>query len=190
MFDTDGNGYFDRWEVYLGGSPQPARVTTVRDEKVMRLPRSDYEYVRRFYTEQVLPKAMADNGRIMAAMSKTRVYKPDEKLQAAMNSGPPGYRRYAQDIACELQYQDLRQNCAKLAQDVLDRTKMNDLRTLTQQRRETTANSFTAWRVLRVLERLDAAFGEGDVDEAIKLLEELIQVKRPLEAEPATKAGG
>ena len=181
MFDTDGNGYFDRWEVYLGDSSQPARVTTVRNEKVTRLGPFDYERTRKLYTEQVLPQAMAANERIMAAMTKVREYKLDEKLQAAMTSGPPNFRRYAQDVACELQYQDLREYYTKLAQGVLDRTKMNDLRTLTQQQRERTGNSYTAWRLLRVLERLDAAFGEGDVDGAIKLLEELNQVKRPLE---------
>jgi hypothetical protein len=165
-------------------------VTTVRDERVTRLGPFDYERTRKFYTEQVLPQAVAANERIMAAMTKVRKYKLDEKLRAAMNSGPPNFRRYAQDIACELQYQDSRQYYTKLAQGVLDRAKMNDLRTVTQRQRETTANSFTAWRVLRVLERLDAAYGEGYADKAIKLLEELNQVRGPLEQETATKTGG
>ena len=51
MFDTDGNGYFDRWEYYSSAMEEVAqRVVTVRDEKVQRIA-WDYEALSRFYTE-------------------------------------------------------------------------------------------------------------------------------------------
>ncbi len=188
MFDTEGNGFFDRWEVYLGDNPQPVRVTTVRDEKVMRMGPFDYQRTCKVYNEEVLPAAMAANERVMAAMSKVRPFDIDEKLRKAMREGPPNFRRYAQDIACELHYQDLRRHFQALAQGVLDRCKMNDLRSLPAKAREATANSQTAWQVLRVLEKLDAAFGQGDVDGAIRLLEELPRAAAPLSvsAKPPT----
>ena len=48
MLDTDKNGYFDRWEVYLAGKEEPVRVTTVRDEKARRMP-FDKDYLYRPY---------------------------------------------------------------------------------------------------------------------------------------------
>ncbi len=181
MFDTDGNGFFDRWELYLGDDPLPVRVTTVRDERVTRLGPFDCERTRKLYTERVLPQAMADNERLAAAMEAIRPFAVDEKLQRAMREGPPNFRRYAQDIARELRYQDLRKYFQSLAQNVLDGCKMNDLSKLPTKHRKWTPNSYTAWRVLRVLERLDVAVGQGETDEAVALVGELARAIKPLE---------
>jgi hypothetical protein len=182
MFDTDDNGFFDRWEVYLGDNPQPARVTTVRDEKVTLLGPFDYQKVRQLYIGQVIPAAAAAGERLATAMAKVHQYTIDPHLHSAVSDGPPGFRRYARDIANELHYQNLRRHYAKLAQGALDQSKMNDLRTPTRQQRATTPNSYTAWQLLRVLERLDVAFGQGDVDQTIGLLGELAEAAAPISA--------
>jgi outer membrane protein TolC len=41
---------------------------------------------------------------------------------------------------------------------------MNDLRSVNAGQRRTSANTRTAWQMVRLLERLDVAYGEGNVD--------------------------
>jgi len=180
MFDTDGNGYFDRWEVYLGDNPVPVRVTTVRDEKVHKLPTFDYEQVSSYYMQDVLPAALAANARVMAAMQAVRVYEVPAKLQAACQAGPLNYRRYAQDIARELHYQDLRQHFTKKAHEILRDAKLNDLRKVGAPNYKTTANTYTAWQVIRILEQLDVAYGQGQDEQVCDLLSKLAHAVDPL----------
>jgi hypothetical protein len=177
MYDTDGNGYFDRWEVWLKGEPGPWRVSTVRDEKARRVP-FDIASLRQFYTKEVLPEAMAADKKLMAAMSQVKPFKYSEELQTAMKEGPDNYRRYAVDIATELQYRDLRRDLSERANRVLSEAKMDDLRPLTPEQRAATPNSQIAWAMTRLLEQLDVARGEGDTAAASAVLDEL--AKSPL----------
>ncbi len=172
MFDTDGNGYFDRWEVWFKGDSGPSRVSTVRDEKARRVP-FDIAWLRQFYTKEVLPQAMAENRKLMTAMNRVRPFACPPELQAATAEGPDNDRRYAMDIATELAYRDLRRSLSERANRVLAEGKMDDLRPLTPEQRATTPNSQTAWELPRLLQRLDVAWGEGDTDQAVMVLEQI-----------------
>jgi hypothetical protein len=183
-FDTDGNGYFDRWEVYRRGEARPVRVTTVRDEKARRLP-FDEAALRRFYTREVLPEATAAATRLREAMSALRPFTPPAALAVALDAEstparPPGFRRYALDVACEMQFQDLCRAVAQWAGEVLDGARPNDLRALKGPQRAATPNTQTAWAALRLLERLDAAYGQGDTDRAVEILAELKALREAL----------
>lgn len=172
MFDTDGDGYFDKWEVYRGDSAVPVRVTSVRDPRARRIP-FDQDFLREFYTRKVLPEAMMANERLMTSMARVHPHEIPAGLKAAMSEGPDNYRRYAQDVARELQYEALRQYFADAARNVLARAKMNDLRTLNAQARAATRNTATAWKMLILLEELGTAYGRGEYDQAIKVLGEI-----------------
>jgi hypothetical protein len=177
MYDTDGNGYFDRWEVYVADSPVPVRVTSVRDEKARQLP-FDYDWLHRLYSDEVLPEALAANGALLAAMSKVRPYAAPAELEAALGRGSPTARRFAQDVHRELHYQDLRQHFTAQAHGVLAAAGMDDLRRLDPGEMETTKNSHYAWRLIRALEKLDVAYGEGDFAAAVAALEEIAAIER------------
>ena len=172
MYDTDGNGYFDRWEVWLKGEPGPWRVSTVRDEKARRVP-FDITWLRRFYTKEVLPQAMAENRKLMSAMNRVRPFACPPELQAATTEGPDNYRRYAMDIAAELAYRDLRRSLNEAANRVLSEVRKDDLHGMAPAQRAGSATSQTAWEMTRLLERLDVAWGQGDVDGALAALGEL-----------------
>jgi hypothetical protein len=177
MYDTDGNGFFDRWEVWLGDSPVPARVTTVRNDTAKRMS-WDYAEICKFYEKTALPAAMDANRKLAAAMSAVRAFKPADGLAKATSEGSPTEQRYAQDVALELQYQDLRQFFTKKAHTVLQQAKMNDIRALTAEQRKSSANSQTAWQMVRLLEKLDVAYGQGNVDEALKLLRDIGETEK------------
>jgi hypothetical protein len=182
MFDTDRNGYFDRWEVYLGKNDIPVRVTTVRDEKARRIEFKP-DALSAFYLNEILPKAKSDNEKFMAAMSAIHPFEYPEGLKAAMTArlGSESFRRYAYDVARELQYQDFRGYFSRRANAVLLKDSedksgkefLGDLRGIIKNKSadlETTPNSHTAWRLARLLEDLDVAYGRGDFDTAGGLL--------------------
>lgn len=172
MYDTDDNGYFDRWEVYKVGDPVPVRVTTVRDERARRIP-FDYDGLVRFYTEEVLPQAMAANDRLMQAMRELRVFEVPAGLVEATLTGSPNVRRFAQDIVREMLYQNLRQHLTTKAHTIIHEAKMNDLWPLGSDERAGTKNSYYAWRLIRALAEFDTAYGRGDYDSACGVLTEM-----------------
>jgi len=172
MLDSDGNGYFDRWEVYEAGNPVPLRVTTVRDEKVRRVP-FDYEKLHAFYTTEVLPAAMQANEKLLAALSDVYAFDAPPALQAATQTGTATERRYAQDVLREMHYRELRQHFTAKAHAIIAAAKMDDLRQVKKGKMDTTENSHTAWRIIRTLQDLDVAYGEGDVDCVYGLLKTL-----------------
>jgi len=172
MYDTDGNGYFDRWEVYDGKSLVPVRVSTVRDEKARRVP-FDEQWLRKFYVNEVLPQAIAGDEALLKAMGEVHAFTLPAGLLEATRTGPASYRRYALDVACELHYQALRQSLGATANQALATAKMDDLRPLSPDKRATTANSQTAWQMVRSLEQLDAAWGRGDFAVLTSALAEL-----------------
>ena len=60
FFDTDRDGYFDRWETHLAGETAAARISTVRDPGIRELP-SDWDELGKLYTEELLPEALHAN---------------------------------------------------------------------------------------------------------------------------------
>jgi len=176
MFDTDNNGYFDRWVYRLEGEDKtPERIVTVRDEKVRQMP-WDYEKLSRLYSEELLPRAMAANRKLTAAMQKALPLQIPAELKTAMQTGPAGHRRYAQDLARELQYRNFRRHFMDKAGQVLARQEMNDLRRMSRNDRRARANSHTAWLMVRALEELDVAYGQGDFDAAGRLVAKIAKM--------------
>lgn len=186
MFDTDRNGYFDRWEVYLSNSSRPVRVTQVRDEKARRID-FDPDKISEFYLKDVLPLARSENDKLLAALDAVRPFDVPAGLKAALTDGPENYRRYAQDVLRELTYQAFRdyygtqanQILLKDSEDKSGKEFLGDLRWLIKGKRndiEATANSMTAWRLARLLDELDIAYGQGDYDRACGIIGEIAKL--------------
>ena len=167
MFDTDGNGYFDRWEYDFGDWK---RIATVRDEKVRDIP-WDYEALSDAYTNEMLPKAMQANSSLMAAMNAIHPFNTPPEFKQALGNKSVNCQRYAQDVLRELQYADFFTYWSAIAADVLKNQPMDDLRRLTPEIRATQPTSQTAWDLQRVLSHLDQLYGQGDYEEAGKLIE-------------------
>lgn len=183
MSDTDGNGYFDRWEVYgpatssgPGAGAIPLRVTTVRDERVTDL-KFDFEELQKLYNENILPEAIAANDRLLDVLRETLPCQSPHALVEATQTGSDTMRRFAQDTLREQHYQHLRRTLTQRARAILSAAKMDDLRKLTPSQRGTTANSHTAWEMLRLLERLDVAYGQGRFDDAEQVLTQIAKLR-------------
>lgn len=177
MFDTDGNGYFDRWEYALGDW---RRVTSVADERAEDVG-WDFEAISARYLDDVLPEAMVANARFMEAMAARRAFDVDAKLAAAMQAEGPNFRRYAQDVARELQYADFYTYWSGVADKAILAQPMDDLRNLDAEARATQCTSQTAWDLRRLLTQIDVLYGQGKLDEAAALVETSGEVFAPCE---------
>ena len=183
MFDTDGNGYFDRWEYDFGDWHRVARVSNERAEDLPQ----DYDALGKRYVDAILPAAAAANDRFMVAMMTLRPYQPDARLIAAISSDSANFRRYAQDVLLELQYADFQTYWRKVAADALDAQPMDDLRSLNGPARAAKCTSQTAWDLRRLLSELDEMYGRGDIEPAVELLAASESVFRIPESECAKK---
>ena len=177
MFDTNANGYFDRWEYEFG---EWRRVVTVSDEKAEDIP-WDYEAVSERYTHDILPEAMNATGRFIGAMGAVRPFAPPSGLTQAVDSGSANFRRYAQDVLCELQYADFFTHWSRVVTDILAAQPMDDLRRLVSGDRTSKPTSQTAWDLQRLLSRIDHLYGQGELDKAQELIETSMQAFQVLE---------
>ncbi len=169
MYDSDGNGYFDRWEIYRSGSPVPVRVTTVRNERTRDLP-FDFEVLQKFYMHDVLPDAMKANEQFLSQLQAVVPFEPPTALKDATQNGAENMRRFAQDVLREMHYQRLRQDLTHKANKTLQSARMDDLRKVSPADRAKTPNSASAWELLRALEELDVAYGQGEFAQATNIL--------------------
>jgi hypothetical protein len=159
----------------------------VRDERARRVP-FDKDHLYKPYAAEVLPEAMALNEKFMKAMAELRPFEVPEGLKKAMAEGSDNFRRYAQDVVRELQYQNFRDHFLKRARAVLDglpnsshyERDSGDLQEASRATGgdlEATANSQTAWTLLRALTELDQAYGEGDFDRAGEIIAGIRKIK-------------
>jgi hypothetical protein len=169
FFDTDRDGYFDRWETHLTGQTMPVRVSTARDAGIRDLP-SDYDELREIYTQELLPEALDANDTLMGAMRKMGDYQVPDHLQAALSAATCDTERlYVKDLIREGLYLDLRRRLAKQSEELFAGFPPADLR----RKPKELATSIKAWKFSRLMSDLDAAYGEGRYDDAAKCLEKL-----------------
>jgi hypothetical protein len=175
MFDTDKDGYFDRWEVYRAGNPRPVRVSTVRDQRVRDLP-TDWKKLEKIYTGELLPEASEANCRFMAAMLKVdnRLTTPADLTRALKLAEDRSQQHYILDIIRETQYQTLREKLLEKVEQLMAAAPSEKDR---KRKKKRIAQTGKAWKLSRQITDLDAAYAEGRYDEAIKILESLPDLK-------------
>jgi hypothetical protein len=169
MFDSDGDGYFDRWEVYRSGDPLPVRVSTVLRSGIRDLP-NDWKELQRLYTRELLPESLSADRKLLAAMQRLVSTAPPERLAKALAAATCDSERcYLLDLLREEQYLALRATLARRSDELLKALPASDPRDSPADREA----SQRAWAYARTLSALDAAYGEGRYDAAVDLLHEL-----------------
>ena len=175
MFDTDGDGYFDRWETHRAGAANPVRISTVRDPAARELPH-DWKELQKVYTGELLPEALRANEKLMAAMRLVdKDFQPAEYLGKALeDAGFDSEKLYVQDIIRESRYLALREKLTKRSERTLAATEGNSW-PLNRERIEST---FPGWELAVALSKLDVAYGEGRYDDAVCHLRQLAKVNQ------------
>ncbi|NUN98287.1 MAG: hypothetical protein HUU16_19155, partial [Candidatus Omnitrophica bacterium] len=104
LFDTDENGYFDRWEYYFQESSTPYRVAVVPviGNHDLAL---DKKRLRAFFTEEVLPEAIRLNEALIARLEQLHPLPDDPTVrrirEAISDRISPDEKRYLLDLIRE-----------------------------------------------------------------------------------------
>jgi hypothetical protein len=168
-FDTNADGYFDRWEIYRNGSPIPARVSTVLNAGNRTLP-SDWNQLQRLYLEELLPEALSANRKLIDAIQSISDIRPSANLTKALEaSSCDSERQYISDVIREELYLALRE---QLQRQSAERTPPPDGKPWVSSL-PTRVESSKAWEYTTAITRLDVAYAEGRYDDAVAILREL-----------------
>ena len=141
MFDTNGDGYFDRWETYRAGDPSPARVSTPGDAGIRDLPH-DWKGLEQLYRQELAPEAIRASQELMAAMQPMADFEPPQSLTTALRATTCDSERcYVLDLIRETQYLALHAKLARRSQERLATASTNDTRRSVHER----GGSESAW---------------------------------------------
>jgi hypothetical protein len=172
MFDINGDGYFDRWETYRAGSPSPVRVSTVADAGIRDLPH-DWDQLQRVYVRELLPEALAANGKLIDAMRPLCDYRLPANLDKALKACTcDSERQYVQDIIREEHYLALREKLQRQSAELLAPF---EAKVYLKSANEGVASG-KAWEYAVALARLDSAYAEGRYDDAVTILRKLARI--------------
>jgi hypothetical protein len=175
-FDEDGDGRLDTVQVFRGDAPAPVRVS--RFDPRARAVKLDRVAMVREYNGEILPRAIEEDGRFIAAMKKrgavplAAAYE-DEAARAEM----PERRRYCLDVARELYFLNVRDAlwAAHQRGPYPAAPQAKDWRVMKPGSPEgyTMGDSIRYWEEARGIERFTVEYANGRLDEAVKAVEAL-----------------
>lgn len=182
-YDTDGDGYLDRWEVFREGTAAPVRVTQVKDPKA-RPVTLDRKSLRDEYNGHVLPEAIADDEQLIAAMKKVAGSDLAAKYEAAAEQSEMAERkRYLLDVARELYFLAARDALyakndsgpyPRLTQQAPERaTGQRTAGDHASDKQFTMEDSVNYWKRASLIEEFVRDYGEGDLEGATRVLQKL-----------------
>lgn len=169
MFDTDEDGYFDRWEHFAPESSLPVRVTSVSEAKNFDLG-DDWDKIAAFYQSK-LQEAVAANQFFLEVIEK---FTPLEGLETVaqwqgllgMDHWSLDERRYLLDLTRDYLYYRFQSHWRNKAKEILDGLPDQDPRSAPLIMEESTQG----WGLSAALSEIDAAYGRGDYRKAMELL--------------------
>lgn len=176
-FDTDGNGYFDRREIYLASSTRPVLVLPMPEDKNTRL-LFDLNQISEFYLNKVLPTASNRTESMVRAMKKIHTYDPPPGLNMALERVAPGEKYFLQELYSLLYFIDLRDHLLTVANQVLfqelptgeglEGLPVGDLHPRAGRDPKKLFQSLSsdrAWKLARLLTELELAYSHGQLEQ-------------------------
>ena len=179
-FDKDGDGYLDTVEVYRPDNPAPVRVS--RFDPRARHVSLDREALTDEYNHKVLPAAIEEDRRLIAALKKVASDSAAEAYEAeAAKAEMPERRRYCLDIARELHFLKVRDVLlARLAASPytgapLDKRKYKSTEPGSAAGGYTLGDTLRYWKFAKQIEQFSDAYAAGRLDDAGRALAEMPQ---------------
>ncbi len=160
MYDTNHDGYFDRWEYYDAGEAAPYRVASVQDVENPEFG-DDWEALRAFYMGEVLPSAIAQNQSLIEAIegypNAFQAIVPKELVQALEENISLDEHRYILDLIREIRFRQFRTQAREFAQAHLAEIPPKDSRADPNLRKETSRT----WQLVMDVAELDWLYDRG-----------------------------
>ncbi|HQH73802.1 MAG TPA: hypothetical protein PK360_17130, partial [bacterium] len=172
MFDTNRDGYFDRWEYFREGEDVPYRVASTPNVGNKDL-NGDWASIMSFYNQQAVPEATRLNEQLIAAIERQGgEFTPPvpANLTAALSQDiSPDERRYILDWIREHRYRHFEKAAQARAKEQMNALLSRDPRGSVELRKQ----SSLAWDRAVTLSRIDDAYARGEYDVVIKLVDAL-----------------
>lgn len=171
LFDSSGDGYFDRWEYYRYPSKEPYRVATVANAGNRDFA-NRWPEIQAFYTQQALPDAIRLNEELIAAIGGLgKEFVPDipeNLIHALQCKNSPDEKRFLLDWMRELYYAQFR---AVMQNRIQTGWEIN----ATKEFRSTQPDnpSIPPWDLSTRLAQIDAEYEQGKFEEAIDMISNL-----------------
>jgi hypothetical protein len=179
-FDKDGDGYLDTVQVFRPDNPVPVRVShfSPRAHPVAL----NREALIDEYNNRILPRAIEENLRLIAALKKVAVDATAEAYEAeAAKAEMAERRRYCLDIARELHFLKVRdallaRNAAgPYPQTQLDRSRYKSTEPGSIKTGYSMGDSLQYWKQAMQIEQFVEQYANGQLDQAGRTLEGISQ---------------
>ncbi len=182
-FDTDGNGYFDRREIYLTSSSRPVLTLPLAEEGNKKLP-FDLNQISEFYLKEALPAAIAGHESFLSAMKKIYVYDQPPGLSAALERAMAAEKNYLLELFSLLYFINLRDHFLTIANQTLfqelspDREGLpvGDLHPRAFRDPKIVSEplpSDRAWKLARLMTELEQAYGLAQAERFDKIVDRI-----------------
>lgn len=182
-FDTDGNGYFDRREIYLAASTRPVLVLPLLEDRNVKIA-FDLNRISEFYLNEVLPAALARSEALLRAMKKLQNYDSPSGFSEAWNRAGLSERRYLLEINSLLAFINLRDHLLTAVNQALFQEFPRDSRGrplgdlhpgLFRDPKQVgqTLPSDRAWELARLITELELSFGFGQAEKFEKIIDRI-----------------
>ncbi|MCA9434920.1 MAG: hypothetical protein KC978_04000 [Candidatus Omnitrophica bacterium] len=170
MFDTNADGYFDRWEYIDQETGAPIRVASVRDAENIDFG-NDWDKLAKFYNEEALPESIRLNEELISELEK---HLGNEAAEVETEFAPllareemsPDERRYLLDLVREYFYYLFRMKYYGQTKTELESLPGTDPRFDLQIMKDSTRS----WDRAVLLGQIDAAYEVSDYSKVTELL--------------------
>ena len=182
-YDTNGNGYFDRREIFLTSSARPVLILPLAEDGNRKLT-FDLNQLSEFYLKEVLPAAMARNESYLRAMRKIYSYDQPPGLQTALERATDGEKSYLLEIYGLLFFINLRDHLLAITNQTLFQELAQDREGLPvgdlhprvfrdPKRVSEPLSSDRAWKLARLLTDLEQAYGQSRVERFEQIIDQI-----------------
>jgi len=182
-FDTDGNGYFDRREIYLTSSTRPVMTLPLPEDRNRKLP-FDLNLISEIYLKEAVAASKVRNEFLINSMKKIYPYDPSSGLKAALERATAAETSYLLELLSLLYFINLRDHFLTIANQTLfqellqnrEGLPVGDLnpRAFKDPRRVSEPlPSDRAWKLARLLTELEQAYGLAQVERFDKIIDRI-----------------
>ena len=169
-YDTDDDGFLDRWEWFEPNGTEPYRVAEAPEAKNIRFG-DNYKKMFAHYNETAVPEATRLNEGLLAALRGLEGF--DASLPANLTAADepkisPGERRYLLDVQSEILYRRFRNEAEKIATARADGPDFRNLLNSPERR----LDSQRGQDLIGLLSRCDRLYARGELAELTPLIGE------------------
>ncbi|MBN2327164.1 MAG: hypothetical protein JXR73_08405 [Candidatus Omnitrophica bacterium] len=171
MFDVNQDGYFDRWEYYWKDDSRPYRIASGLSASHRDF-EDDWDAMKKFYNEQVLPQSIQLNQQVIRALEEldddsTPI--PDFLREALEGDISPDERRYVLDWIREYRWRNFISKERNESQRRINAAPKQDPRSESALR----IQSEQTWDYAMQLSLLEEAYARGDYELVLEHLEKI-----------------